>query len=332
MIRHHRRSKVAAMLAVLLTSAAARAETSSAQRATAEALFEQATQLMSEERFGQACEKFAASQELDPALGTMLYLADCYERAGRSASAWALFREAAETAERAGQADRQHIADDRATALEGKLSKLELRVPEAQRPAGLQLFINDVPVPSASWNAALPVDPGPTRIEARAPDKKTWTTSLAVAEGPASVVIDVPQLRDAPHQARPDGAKLLQSEKPPVGATHRTAGYLLGATGVVALAVGGFLGYRAYSLNKRSKGECRTDEPNACTPDGVHMRDDARTAGALSTVAGVGGAVLTVSGITLLLTAPTTPPVSAESANHARALVPAFGLQLGKVW
>ena len=69
------------------------AETSASQRASAEALFQQATKLMDEKRYGEACEKLAGSQDLDPALGTMLYLADCYEHAGRSASAGALFHE-----------------------------------------------------------------------------------------------------------------------------------------------------------------------------------------------------------------------------------------------
>ena len=87
-----------ACLTLLLGSNSAAAEVSSSQRATAEALFQQAAQLMDQKRFSEACEKFAASQELDSGLGTMLYLADCYEQAGRTASAWALFREAEDAA------------------------------------------------------------------------------------------------------------------------------------------------------------------------------------------------------------------------------------------
>src|SRR5690349_8462098 len=129
----------AAALAVLLGSAPALAETTASQRASAEALFQQATQLMDEKRYVEACEKLAGSQDLDPALGTMLYLADCYEHAGRSASAWALFREAAESSKHAGQADRERIASERAASLEQRLSKLELKVAPTRRVPGLEL-------------------------------------------------------------------------------------------------------------------------------------------------------------------------------------------------
>ncbi len=133
-------SAVSAALSIWLYAPAAAAETTASQRASAEALFQQATQLMDEKRYAEACEKLSGSQDLDPALGTMLYLADCYEHAGRSASAWALFHEAADTAQRAGQADRQRIALERATSLEGRLAKLEVRVSAAKpgaRPRGV---------------------------------------------------------------------------------------------------------------------------------------------------------------------------------------------------
>ena len=76
--------------AALFVAPAVMAEPSARDRAAAEATFRQATALMDEERFAEACEKFAASQDLDPGLGTLLHLADCYDRAGRTASAWAL--------------------------------------------------------------------------------------------------------------------------------------------------------------------------------------------------------------------------------------------------
>lgn len=323
------RFALGAGLLLALQVAPAAAETTASQRATAEALFQQATQLMDEKRYAEACDKFAGSQDLDPALGTMLYLADCYEHAGRSASAWALFHEAADTAQRAGQTDRQRIALERATSLEERLSKLEVRVPAAQQLAGLEVLVNGALVPRASYNTELPVDPGPTRVEARAPGKKSWSTTVAVADGPSHQAVDVQKLADAPRQKSPPGAR--SSEVAHVGSAQRTVGYVIAAAGVVAVAASGFFGYRAYSLNKKSKGECRADQPNSCTPEGVSLRDDAQTAGALSTIGTVSGGLLVATGITLIATAPAASATRDEPAT-ARNFAPALELSLRGVW
>lgn len=315
--------------ALLLLPGAARAEASSAQRAAAEALFQQATQLMDGQQYAEACEKFAASQELDPALGTLLYLADCYERAGRTASAWALFRQAAELSKRAGQADRERIAAERAVSLDARLSRLELRVPASHRVTGFELRLNDVPVPAASWNAPLPVDPGLTRIEARAPGKKSWSRRISIEQGPSTQNLDIPRLADAPVPLAKRSA--VPPAEARIGSAQRTFGYVLGASGLVALAAGGFFGYRAYSLNKQSKGECRSEDPNACTPNGVDMREDAKTAGALSTITAAAGGVLVVSGVTLVATAPSRITERAEVARTA-SLWSGLSLQVRGAW
>lgn len=318
---------------LLLAQTQAAAEVTPAQRATAEALFQQATKLMDEQRFNEACDKFAASQELDAGLGTMLYLADCYEQAGKTASAWALFREATDAAHRAQQSDREHIANERASNLESRLSKLELRVPKARQAPGLEIRINDAPVPSASWNVPLPVDPGLLRIEARAPGKKPWKAQFDLTKGPTSQVEEVPELATAPQTlditASSNHDPALPSSS---GSMQRTVGYVVGAVGVVALAAGGFFGYRAYSLNKQSKGECRANAPNACTPEGVSTRSDAQTASTLSTVVSAGGGALVATGVALIFTAPTAPTSRASQNSPQQASAPIVGLQLGGVW
>jgi tetratricopeptide (TPR) repeat protein len=315
-------------LVVLLGSAPALAETSASQRASAEALFQQATKLMDEKRYAEACEKLAGSQDLDPALGTMLYLADCYEHAGRSASAWALFREAADSAQRAGQLDRQRIALERATSLEQRLSRLEVRISAQRQVPGLELLVNGAPLPRASWNTQLPVDPGATKIEARAPGKKPWSTSFTLPDGPASKIVEMQKLADAPRSATPTSQG--RSEVPHTSSAQRTVGYVMVAAGAVALAASSFFGYRAYALNKQSKGECRADAPNACTPEGVDQREDAKTAGALATIGTVSGGVLVVSGITLVATSPATAPQRDEPRTASFA--PTFGLAVRGAW
>ncbi len=138
------------------------------------------------------------------------------------------------------------------------------------------------------------------------------------------------RLADAPRPA-PSASLAATSAPPPSSSGQRTVGYVVLAAGAVALAASGYFGYRAYALNKESKGDCRADSPNACTPDGVALREDAKTMSALSTVGTIGSGVLLVSGITLLATAPATSQPSDEQRT-ARNVAPAFGLSLRGAW
>src|SRR5579862_5648801 len=86
---------------------------SASEQAAAEALFNQARDLMAAKQYADACPKFAESERLDPAPGTLLNLATCYERNGQIASAWVTFKEAATAAHKADQADRARLARDK---------------------------------------------------------------------------------------------------------------------------------------------------------------------------------------------------------------------------
>jgi serine/threonine-protein kinase len=290
--------------AASLVSPGLRAEPDARDRAAAEATFRQATALMDEQRFAEACEKFAASQQLDPALGTLLHLADCYDRAGRTASAWALFREVEDRSRRAAQPDRERIARERAEALEGKLSKLELNVPAERRIGGLEVKVGGSVIPSASWNTALPVDPGPTQVELSAPGKRSARLELTIAPGPSQQTLEVPALADAPRPPPVTRANSGSAAAAPPGSTQKTIGIVMSAAGLVALGVGGYFGYRAHEQNNASKAQCRADDPNACTRVGFDRREAAKSSANLATIAGVSGAALMLGGLTVVLTAP----------------------------
>src|SRR5262245_33706896 len=100
-------------LAVLAVTRVALAQRP-ADRAAAGALFDEATRALAARNCTEAAKKLEASQKLDGGIGTLLYLADAYEKCGRLASAWATFREAAYTAKAANQADRERIGRARA--------------------------------------------------------------------------------------------------------------------------------------------------------------------------------------------------------------------------
>ena len=88
---------------------------------------------MSAGKYDDACPKLEESQRLAPAIGTKFNLADCYEHTGRLASAWAAFLSVAASAKNANQGAREKAARDRAAALEPKLSRLAVVVPDASQ-------------------------------------------------------------------------------------------------------------------------------------------------------------------------------------------------------
>ena len=80
---------------VALAPTVARAQVVDA--AAADALFQKGREAADKGDFATAAAKFAESQRLDPAPGTLLNLADCEEHLGQTASAWEHYKRAAET-------------------------------------------------------------------------------------------------------------------------------------------------------------------------------------------------------------------------------------------
>src|SRR5262249_5643835 len=126
------------------------------EKAAAEALFEEGRRLVGQGAYGEACPKFADSQRLDPSPGTLLNLANCWEKLGRTASAWATYREAESAANAARRADYLAAAQRHAEALAPKLARLTVVVTKSVD--GLKVKRDGVGVESAEWGVALPVD------------------------------------------------------------------------------------------------------------------------------------------------------------------------------
>lgn len=314
----------------LAQAAAAQSSKPGGNRAAAEALFNQGRDLMAAGRYVEACPKFEASQQLDPGLGTMLNLAECYEKTGRTASAWAEYREAIPLARAAGAKARQDLATERAKALEERLSTLTIRAMSGEADsAELEVRRDGVPLQPAELGAPIPVDPGEHTIEAVAPGKQPWSSKIQVGADAAQVQVDIPRLAPAgavtstnaaPSATTTVDAAAPATDTPSPGSARRTLAFVAGGAGIVGLGLGTFFGLQASSKWSDAKSEC-TDGTHGCSAAALDLRASARAQANASTVAFVAGGVLLTAGVVLYLTAPSNDAQVAVALGPSSAFV-----------
>lgn len=328
-------SAVLAFCAVLAVAAPAEA-----QSAAAEALFNQGRELMKQKKYQEACDKFRDSNELDPSVGALLNLADCREKNGQIASAWAAFREAASLARQKGDKRREQIALENAKKLESRLSYLVIEVPDEARVDGMILMRNGEPVVSALWDEKVPVDPGKYVIRVEAPGYQPAELEVEVEPRGGEARAQVPPLEPASSQPsgssdarpasddRPETTSHLTAEAPAAAAggmpTGRKIAIGAGAVGVVGLAAGAVLGLRASSLWDDARAECVNGDLDNCSQRGVSLSKDAQSSANLATVAiGVGVAAVAAGAVLWFL----NPPESGGEAEQAARIEPVLGPQ-----
>ncbi|MBS2017926.1 MAG: hypothetical protein JST00_33935 [Deltaproteobacteria bacterium] len=301
---------------------AAVADTGGQDKALAEALFDQGVAAMKQGQNAEACPKLAESQRLDPAPGTLLYLADCYEKVGKLATAWATFREAAASAHAGNQPAREELGNRRAALLAKELPYVTVAAPSAA--SGTEIRLDDTPLRTALWGTEVPVDPGSHAIHASGAGLVPWSTTINVGRG-EHVRVDVPVLaREAGGQApaavsppsEPTTSPPPEVHEPGRRSWQRPAGLVIGAVGLVAIGVGSVFGARAFSKWGDAEPLCPND---LCTPEGRELADSASSAAGLSTGMFVAGAVLATTGAVLFFTAP-------KSASSMRARAGVAGI------
>jgi hypothetical protein len=307
-------------------------------QAAAQALFEQARQLMADGKFAEACPKFVESQKLDPGAGTLLNLGACYEKNGQTASAWVTFKDAAAAADVKHRADWSARARDRARVLEATLSRLIIDVPaEVKAVAGVEVTRDGVEVGSAVWGVPIPVDPGDHVVEAVAPGKKHWQTTAHVGQKSDQAHVAVPVLEDdvvpTAVAAAPAPAQAPSEPPPPSpsdGSGQRTAGLVVGGVGVAGVVVGSIFGVMAMGKESSSKTACPTSE--CSNPQAVSDNSDAKSSATVSTIGLIAGAALVAGGAAIYFTAPKKHPTSA-AFHLAPAMGPGqIGFNLGGAW
>lgn len=258
----------AAILAILTMSPQALAQTSAERAASAQALFDEGLRLMNAGQAAAACPKFAASQKLDPGMGTKFRLAECYEKIDRTASAWALFIEIGDEARGAKRPDREKIARKRAEDLAPKLARMTVVVaPDLANLAGLEVRRDGTVLERAVWDVPMPIDPGEHFLTATAPGKIAWESKSVVAQASKIVDVTIPRLEDMPKPP------VLTTVEPvtPVVVVERSVvpAVVLGGVTLVAAGVGAAM-FVVSGSKKRSTIELAGQVPaneKPCTDD-----------------------------------------------------------------
>lgn len=228
----------AVFAAAALFGAGARAQSPSAlDDITAEALFDDGVRLMDAQNYTLACPKLQRSYDLDPGIGTLLYLGDCYRSLGKTASAWMAFRTAAFEAAKAGQRDREQAATTYAEAIHPQLVLLRLQAQTVE--SGSQILLDGHGLHVEVVDVPFAVDPGQHTLELSAPGFEPQRQLVELENVPGVVVVDLPELKPTPPPpAAPPPAPTKATPCIAETSTRDTVGWLLVGAGASALAVG----------------------------------------------------------------------------------------------
>jgi serine/threonine-protein kinase len=337
--------RLGALLVGVLTSVVwtptALAQTSAAEKTTAEALFDEGVKLMKSGNFQEACPKLENSQRVDPAVGTLLYLGECYEKIGRTASAWATFREAQSAAESTGQTKRAQTAKQRVEKVEKDLAYLTIEAADATKTLpGLRITRGGIDAGTSIIGAPVPVDPGDVTIEVSAPGHQNYVVTVTVqARSRQSMTVPALAVKEeapapAPTPAPPASAPLAPpppAPPPPAPAAEETGtsalaivGLVVGGAGVVTAGVGTYFGLRAMNEDKAAdEGSCG---PNVCQEksDFDHSDKAVRSAKVANIAIGLGGGLIVAGGLMFLFAPSSEPKKEGASVRVGPRLGPGF--------
>jgi hypothetical protein len=146
----------------------------------AQGLFDEALKRMDAGDVSAACPRFAESQRLAPAGGTLTNLALCHEREGKLATAITEYDAALALAVSDRRSDREAFIREQQTKLAPRVPSLVVRTDTAHE--GFELVVDGRAITMLALGAKLPVDPGTHVLQARAKGYQPWSLTVTVAE------------------------------------------------------------------------------------------------------------------------------------------------------
>jgi hypothetical protein len=240
-------------------------------------LFEAGRQALAEGDYDLACQKFAESNRLERAAGTMLNLANCEEKRGRVATAWLRYTEAMDMM--SPQDTRYEFAKNQAALVEARVPRLTIRLAK-DAPVRVSITVN-----GQKWEEPLGtsarLDPLNYVLIVSAPDHESATFEVTLEE------FDVKDIAVAP------GEKI--DEPPPEPADKKRLGFIVGGAGAGLAVIGLTFGVLAAVDYQTVKRDCDFDT-NTCYTD---KGNDAAARGGVFEVLAYGLGAVGVAGLSV---------------------------------
>jgi hypothetical protein len=321
-------------------------------------LFDDAMTLLNRGQISDACPKFEESLRQSYNLNAQYFLADCWEKLGKTASAWTTFLTVTSRSREAGDDKRERAARKRADALDKRLVRFKISV--TSEVDGLEVRRNGVLVGRPMWATAVPIDPGTYEFSAAAPGYLSYETTVNATSPGRIFEVNIPELsrravpvasaptvrsttpdpvlsrRAAPEresrEARSDESLIKSpSEKPAKSdetGTWRTASWIAGGVGVATMVTGGIVALLAKRSYENAKSAYEICDSADCDSSELDKEKSAISRANLGGGLFIGGAVLTVAASAFLIWTYSSTSSESSSQSSVSLRVSPMGLSL----
>lgn len=185
-------------------------------------LFKEGRALVKAGDYAAACPRFAESERLEHAAGTLMNLADCEEHTGKLTKAHMHWRELLRTLPEDGDARREH-ARQRLEGLERQMPRLVVRL-SRDAPPGARVELDGIAMTADQIGVPQLADPGEHRIvvDAEGHSRQSFLVTLELSRT-AQVVVRPGDVLPAPAAPAASAAATVPPWSPVPGVTQTPA-------------------------------------------------------------------------------------------------------------
>jgi hypothetical protein len=283
----------------------------------ADKLFQKAKKLHAEKKFAEACPTYEEVDKTDPAIGSKLNIAKCYEDWGRLATAYSWYVQADKMATGAKD-DRAAKIKELIEELDTNVPRLTIKTPDGADPDVLDtLTLDGQPIAEDYLNTEQRIDPGPHVIEFVVEGQKKKKMAPVERGGESELSLDIPKgVGKKPRPKKNGEVTPPVIETPDPGKKRRWIGIGVGGAGVVAIGVASIMTLSARGTYNDALEEHCMNSTTGCTPTGVRLTREARSTANVATVITLVGVAAIAGGAVLYFTAPKAPSATEKQALY----------------